>query len=184
MKPPRFAISGLMAAVAAVALNLWVIRSFDENSPSGLSYLFFACGVMPMVSQLLLAAIFLAPRLLRGERLPSFVLGFEGVGWVLVFVFITWYSLAPSGLLGAVELIAVHTRPVFSGYLLDSPRWVAIGLELGFGIAIFSLPQLIVALVGGLLARKLGLTCRFERHRGESVEQPEGVSAVLEAANH
>lgn len=184
MKPLRFPISGLMAAVAAVALNFAVIRWFDENSPNGLPYLFFACGVMPMASFLILAAVFSAPRLLRGDRLPSFVLGFEGVGWVMVFAFITWCSLAPTRLMGAVELIAVHIRPDFSGYLVDSPRWVAIGLELGFGIVIFSLPQLIVALIGGLLARKLGLTCRFERHRSKSVEQAEGVSAVLEGANH
>ena len=42
-------------------------------------------------------------------------------------------------------------------------------LELGAGVVIFSLPQLLVALLGGWLTRKLGLTVRFERLR---VEEP------------
>ena len=137
-----------------------------------------------MATLLVLAALFSAPRMLSGDRLPSFVLGFEGMGWVMVFLFVTWYSLAQSQVLAAVELIAVHTRPVFSRYLVDSPAWVGLVLELGFGVVIFSLPQLVVALLGGLLARRFGLTCRFERYRGEPVEEPHGVSPVLEAANH
>ena len=50
MKGPRFAIAGLMAAVAAVALNFALIRAFDENNPNSLPYLFFVCGVMPMAT--------------------------------------------------------------------------------------------------------------------------------------
>ena len=39
MKPLRFPIAGLMAAVAAVALNFAVIRSFDETSAKWCIYL-------------------------------------------------------------------------------------------------------------------------------------------------
>jgi hypothetical protein len=172
-----------MAAVAAVALNFAVIRSFDQTSANG-SFIFFVCGVMPMASLLVLAALFSAPRMLRCDRLPSFLLGFEGMGWVMVFVFVTGYSLAQSQILAAVELIAVRTRPFFSRYLVDTPDWVGLVLELGFGIVIFSLPQLVVALLGGLLTRRFGLTCRFERYRGGPVEQADSGSAALEGANH
>ena len=57
MKQPRFAIAGMMAGVAAAALNLAVVRSFNPNKPESLSHLFFACGVMPMASVLILVAL-------------------------------------------------------------------------------------------------------------------------------
>ncbi len=66
-------------------------------------------------------------------------------------------------------LWGAYTRPVFVRYFADSPPWVGMPLELGFGAVIFSLPQLAVALFGGWLNRKFGLTVRFER-RG--VDEP------------
>jgi hypothetical protein len=168
MKRARFPIAGLMAAVGAVAINLAVWRSINfNNAPNGLSHFFFACGVMPMASLLILVALMSAPTLMQGGRVSPFVVGFEASGWTVVLAFVTCYSVAPLVLLGYAELIGTHTRPVFERYLADTPAWVGMYIELAAGVIIFAPPQLLVALLGGWLTRKLGLSVRFERQRTE-----------------
>jgi hypothetical protein len=176
MKRARFPIAGLMAAVAAVAINLAVWRSIDwTNAAGGLSHFLFACGAMPMASLLILVVVTSAPTLMRGGPVSPFVVGFEALGWAAVFAFISCYSVAPSVLLGYAGLIGAYTRPVFERYFTDSPSWVGMFFELGAGVVIFSPPQLLVALLGGWLARKLGLTVRFERQR-TAAPAPESTS--------
>jgi hypothetical protein len=168
MKQARFPIALLMAAVAAVAINLAVWRSIDlTNANGGLSHFFFASGAMPMASLLLLVALISARNVMRGGPVAPFLVGFGALGWAVVFAFITCYSVAPSVLLGYAEIIGAYTRPVFERYLADSPNWVGLYIELGAGVIIFSLPQLLIALFGGWMTRKLGLTVRFERRRME-----------------
>ena len=173
MKRARFQIALLMAGVAAVAINLAVWRSIDwANAAGGLSHFFFACGAMPMASLLTLVALIATPSLLRRGLVSPFVVGFEAVGWAVVFTFMTCYSVAPWALLSYAELIGAYTRPVFERYLADTPNWVGFYVELGAGVIIFSPPQLLVALLGGWLTRKLGLSVRFERQRMEEPAAP------------
>ncbi len=195
MKRLRFPIAGMMGAVVAVAINLAVMRSFDENKPDALPHLFFACGVMPMASLLVLVGLAAVPNLMRGGRLSPFAFGFETLGWLSVFVFVTVYSITPATLLAFTEWTGTWTRPVFIPLLEHSARWVQISAELGFGAVWFSLPELIIALAGGWLARKAGLTVRFERRctkpaecasggggPDSSVEQTRFASASFEVA--
>ncbi len=159
MKRARFPIAALMAAVVAVAINLAVWRSIELTSvDGGMSHFFFACGAMPMASLLILVALPRAASVMRGDPVSPFLLGFEASGWATVFAFVTCSSIAPSVLLRFVELIGPYTRPVFERYLADTPSWAGLYIELGLGVIIFSPPQLLVALVGGWLTRKLGLT--------------------------
>ena len=173
MKRPRFPIAGLMAAVAAVAINLAVIRSLEQNTAGGPSHVFYACGVMPMASLLILVALTAAPSLVRGGRCSPFVVGFEALGSLMVFAFITCYSVAAPMLVVCIGLIGEYTRPVFIRYFAGSPNWVGGLFELGLLTIFCSLPQLLVALGGGWLTRKLGLTVRFER---QGIEPPVPVS--------
>jgi hypothetical protein len=171
MKRASFSIAGLMTAVVAVAINLAVWRSIDlASGADGLSHFFFACGVMPMASLLILVALISAPTLMRGGRVASFIVGFEALGWAAVFAFMTCYSVAPSVLLAYAELFGKYTRPVFERYLADTPSWVGMYIELAAGVVIFTAPQLLIALFGGWLTHKLGLTARFERRRMEPAE--------------
>jgi hypothetical protein len=168
MKRAHFPIAGLMAAVATVAINLGVWRSIELTGvDGGMSPFFFACGVMPMASFLILVALISAPTLMRGGQVSPFVVGFEAVGWAVVFAFIACYSVAPSVLLGYAELIGRHTRPVFERYLAETPSWVGLYIELAAGVIILAPPQFLVASLGGWLTRKLGITVRFERLRME-----------------
>jgi len=165
MKRLRFPIAGLMPAVVLVAINLAVWRSFEENSSEMLPHLFFASGVMPMASILILVALSSVKSLVRGGRLSPFVVGFEAVGWAVVFAFITCYSVAPSVLLGYAGYFGAYTRPIFDRYFPDVsglPTRIGVMDELGLGAVIFSLPQLAASVLGGWLTRKIGLTARFE----------------------
>jgi hypothetical protein len=175
MKRAHFPIALLMAAVAAVAINLAVWRSIDWTSGAeGLSHFFFACGVMPMASLLILVALKSAPSLMRTGCVSPFVVGFEALGWAAVFAFVTCYSVAPWLLLAYAELIGVYTRPIFERYLAQTPSWVGLYIELGAGVIIILPPLLLVALLGGWLTRKLGITVRFERERTYPAESGPG----------
>jgi len=165
VKQPHVPIAGLMAAVAAVAVNLAVMRSYDPTKLDALPHFFFAFGVVPIASILILVALFSAPILLRGGWLSPFVIGFEASGWAVVFAFITWYSIATSAVMGHLGAIGTLISPVISPYVDQSPSLAAACVELGFATILFSLPQLLLAVLGGWLARKSGLTVRFEHRR-------------------
>ena len=167
MKSASFPIAGLMAVVAAIAVNLAVIRSFDQTKTDSLPHLFFACGVMPMASILFLVALFSIPSLLNRGRPSSFALGFEAFGWVAVFAFVTIYSIAPSALMAFTEWTGQWTRPVLVPLFEGSPGWVQLSADLGCGAVLFSVPEAVIALFGGWLIRKLRITIRFERRGAE-----------------
>jgi len=115
-----------------------------------------------MASVLFLVALFSAPNLMRGGRLNPFAFGFEASGWTAIFVFIACYSIAPSAVLAFTQWIATWMKPVLDSLLERAPIWIQLSAELGIGAILFTLPQLILALFGGWLARMVGLTARLE----------------------
>ncbi len=143
MKRPRFAIAGLMAAVAAVAINLAVIRSRPN--------FFFACGVMPMASILVLLALVSAPKFVRGGWLSPSALGFQSFGWLAVFGFIACLCLAPSALLGYSRLFGPYLSLFFAPLMRGVSRSGANAFEFAACTVIFTLPELVIALFGGCL---------------------------------
>ncbi len=176
MKRLRFSIARLMVIVVAIAIDLAVIRAFDVSNPNSLPSLFFISGVMPMATTLFVIAIVSARRILRGDWLAPFVVGYEAFGWLAVFAFVTLYSIAPSAILDFVSnQIGFRTRPSLAPLLDGKPEWVGMLVEFGAVTVIFSLPQLTIALFGGWLFRKLGLTLRFGRHEW-SVDDDYGTS--------
>ena len=167
MKLPHTPIAGLMGAVVAVAVNLAVIRSLiDQNSPESAPHFFFAFGILPMSSLLIVVALISAPNLRRGRSPSPFLFGFEVSGWAAVFAFLTCYSIATSRLMGFLEAIAGLLRPIIVPYAQAAPSWAQMSIELGFATALFSLPQLLIALLGGWLIARSGFTIRFERNAG------------------
>jgi hypothetical protein len=163
MKRLRISIAALMAAVAIVAIDVAVWRSVDLNKANGESVFMYCAGVLPMASLLILVGLVSTPNLVRGRGLMPFVFGFEAAGWAIVFAFISWYSLATETVLGYASAIAASIRPFISPSVEQAPEWFRFFAELAFGALLFSLPQLAVALIGGLLASKFGITARFGR---------------------
>ncbi len=163
MTRPRVSIAGLMAAVAVVAVNVAVWRSIYSGGSNSQAAFFYACGILPLASLLIVVGSFSVPGLLRGSPLSPFVFGFEAVGWVVLFAFLSWYSIAEHAVIGYASAIVAPIRPSVMSYLENAPEWGKLFVEFGFSTVLFSTPQLVLALLGGWLARRLGLTLRLER---------------------
>jgi hypothetical protein len=161
MKRHRVSLATMMGTVAAAAVTFSVMHAFDPGSPHSLPHFLYATGVMPVASLLILVGVCSVPRVLQSGELSSFVIGFEAFGWTAVFAFITCYSVATTTFMAGAEAIAAMGRPVVIAYLQDTPDWLGVFVELGFATVLFSLPQLLLALLGGFLARRAGVTARF-----------------------
>ena len=162
MKRPRISIAGLMAAVALVAIDIAVVQSIYPEPKSELQF-FYAFGVLPMATVLILLGAFSAPNLVRGGSVSPFVFGFEAVGWVVVFIFISAYTIAPNAFSEYGFAMLASIASPFNAYLEESPNWAQVSVGIGIATAVLTLPQLLLALLGGWLARRLKLTVRFER---------------------
>ena len=161
MKPYRFSIAVLMGSVAAVAIDFSVIRAFDANSADAIPHFMFATGVMPVASLLILVGVISTPQLLRSGELSSFFIGFESLGWTAVFAFVACYSISTKSVMSVAEAIAAICRLSTIAYLQNLPGWAGIFVELGFATILFSLPQLLIALLGAWFSRRCGLGARF-----------------------
>ena len=89
------------------------------------------------------------------------MIGFEALGWTAVFAFITCYSIAEQTVVDCSAMIDVALRRPFLVVFRDLPGPAGQLVEFGCATALFSLPQLLLALMGGWLARRVGLTARF-----------------------
>jgi hypothetical protein len=162
-----------MAAVAGCAVNLSVMRSFDPHSTESLPHFLFACAILPMASLLILSALVAALALFRQRQglLPSFLVGFQMAGWAAVFSFLTLYSVATSVVLKSTGAIGELIRPTIGPLLDAAPTWALAFIEIGFATVVFTLPQLVLALLGGWFARRSGLTACFEWGGVDSASQ-------------
>jgi hypothetical protein len=80
----------------------------------------------------------------RGERKP-FLLGFEVSGFIAMLAFVAWNRLLPSQSARIIEPIMVKAVMIIMANLINS---VVADL-------IVSLPMLLIALIGGLLAHAI-----------------------------
>ena len=113
-----------------------------------------------MASILIVIAVCSAPNLLRAGRLSPVVFGFEAVGWVAVFAFISWYSIAADAFASYCFALLAWIGFFFDSYLEQSPGWIQVSAGAGIATVVLMLPQLLLALLGGSLAQKLKLTIR------------------------
>jgi hypothetical protein len=162
VKRYRGSMAAMMGAVAMVALDFSVMHSFDPSGTDSLPHLLFATGVMPVVSLLVLVGLIALPRVVRTGELGPFLIGFEAFGCAAVFAFVTFYSIATRSFMNGAEAIAASCRPFFVSYAGELPEWAGVFLEFGLATVLFSVPQVLVALLGGWLARRIGIRARFE----------------------
>jgi hypothetical protein len=161
MAPLRAPILGLMGAVMACAVNFAVMRSIDSKSQYALGHFMFATGILPMASVLILLGVMSLGR----RRLAPFVFGFELAGWVVVFAFLTLYSVAMTDLLRGVGVIGDTIRPIAGPWFEKAPSWAANLAECIVATVLFTIPELLVALLGGWLLARFGYTVRLESAR-------------------
>ena len=160
MKRNLFSLAALMGVVATAAVDFSIVRrSVGDTAGSGTGFL-FATGAMPLASLLILVGLIATPRLVRTGGVSSFVIGFEALGWAAVFAFIACYSISIKMVMDGAEVIVAMCRPALSAHLQDLPDlpgWAGMAIELGFATVLFSLPQLLFALLGGWFACRCGL---------------------------
>jgi hypothetical protein len=191
MKRPRISLGLLMAVVVLVAVDFAAIRSLltsnvsiqiaiPARSPAGnviqsVSPIVFALGVIPMATVLLLCALMGLPGLFRDGTSSSFLFGFEVFGWASVFVFIACCALATSLVDAYFRILVSKIEPAFIACLAGAPEWLVFLSALSCVAVIFSLPELLLALIGGWLTRRLGITIVRQRR---PAQEPEPIPAA------
>lgn len=153
MKPSRMGIARSMAVVAIVAVVFGAMRTlFYCEEPT---YVMIGIGALPMIGVL---AVALVSFVRRGVSRP-FLRGFVAFGTLAVAYYIQMAWLAPWTPMTIIRapsefvidfivnsfLTSSASRP--DSYVLDAIHAADFGLLLG-------LPQLAVAVLGGLLSRK------------------------------
>lgn len=141
MKPLRFHLAGAMAAVAALALNLGVIRLLLGGTEEELLY-----RALPMAN--LLAAVGIAA--ICRPRLRSFAIGFMIAGVLSLVTFLAWVDENPWTFLHYFEppLLAIDQ---FVEAAFPSGRFAILYAIM---IAIFAVPHAVVGLAAGSLTAR------------------------------
>jgi len=144
------------------AINLSVMRSWDSGRADDKPHYLYATGVLPMASVLIFVAAVSIRNLPRRGRISPFATGFLAAGSLAVFGFVTALSLDTQGLRevghGLLILAMPFLRPLFERPPIETQVTVEC-LIVGF---VFTIPQLLFGLLGGWLARWLGVTVRLD----------------------
>ena len=153
MIAPRFRIAWVMVAVAIVALDFGAIRALLPRHASALDD---QRGVLLLLGALPMANV-LAVGMLIGQRRPGsrpFLLGFEVFGAMALAFFIALASCFPREVV--VPYFAPFVAPVEWFIGPGHPFYIPIG---GLVVAVMLIgPQVVFALVGGVLSRRFKIT--------------------------
>jgi hypothetical protein len=145
VKAPRFRIAWVMVAVAIVAFDFGAGRSMVDSG--GNVGAFLMLGALPMAN-------ILAVGILIGRRRPGsrpFLLGFETFGTMVLALYVV------STILFDVDLVVDQLTPVLEtmAEAVDAfPPFVSIPVLYSAIMVMLVLPQVVFALIGGLLSRK------------------------------
>jgi hypothetical protein len=146
---PHFRIAWLMAVVAIAALNFGAVRAGLKvrNQLSTPIIDLLNAGALPMANVLAIGLLVGGQR--RGSR--SFLLGFEAFGATALALYIAVSSLYANKLV--IPYLLVFLSPLARA--VGEPRSVVLILVfIALAVVVLGLPQLVFALLGGLLCRK------------------------------
>jgi hypothetical protein len=151
----RFHIGSVMALVALAALNFGALRA--ASGFGGALKALLPTGVLPMANILVVGLVI-------GRRYPGsrrFLLGFETFGVMALACFITAATLFPDEL--ALRYLHLGLKPYMSTFgpnLTEASIGRHPSIVLGFfviSVVMLGLPQLAVALIGGVLSRQFAI---------------------------
>jgi hypothetical protein len=135
-----------MGFVALVALNLVAIRASDEFR-AGMMGDLLIMGAMPMANFLAVST------LIRHQRHGShpFLLGFEAFGTMALVFYVALVSNFPKQVW--VTCVAPWSNPILKSNGWHWP-YVHVPMILTVTVVILGLPQVVFALIGGLVFRR------------------------------
>ena len=153
MKPPQLSIASAMAVVAIIAINIATLRtlhSYDEELAQGVALTGFALqfGVFQSIRS-------------RG-RVRTFWIGFVALGWATMMTFVWCVAFSGSTMSLLWIVYTKHTNKYLNlvTHVWDFYNSTRIYPVLVITLAIvWSVPQLIIALFGGLTARSIFKRC-------------------------
>jgi hypothetical protein len=142
---PHASIAGMMFGIAILALPCGVLASVLNDRPMlGLDYC-LDTGLIPSVTIL----IGLSPiAILRGRSRP-FIAGFVAAGWAAVIAYVSSCRMFPITMATPVLYYINEIEPRF----MDADTLVPYSISLLARGIIMAVPQLLIALAGGVLAR-------------------------------
>jgi hypothetical protein len=150
---PRFKIAWMMFLVAIAGINFAGIRPLlDDNGQADTVRVLLSLGALPVANVLVVGMLIARKR--PGSR--PFLLGFEVFGALALAPYIVAATFSRSGngpLDRYLSLQLDPLRPVIQPY-----TFVSVATELFVAIFMLVGPQLVFALIGGLLSRRFKIT--------------------------
>jgi hypothetical protein len=167
----RPSTSGLMGLVAFAAADLMVFRLYCVDGPPKVELL--VLGLLPMATILGLALPPTVRRLGREGEVPPFWTGFQLLGWATVLAYASWSRLTGDWLVESYDdsVFDAFDRMVRSGGW-DNSGVVFWLIVYPISAAFLLVPQLVVALLGGLLFKGLDIRFVVGRRRAEGAIYP------------
>ena len=175
---------GALVLIAAgdFAMTLAVIHAADlgSNVHGELAPEVFVLGV-PLMGGLLVAVLTIMPwGLWRRGECHAFLVGFESFGWGALLLYLAgfvwtdgWSDLVPRYINSVLSPFA----PVLRNYAQTDPIPAT-----AISAAIVSLPMLSVALIGGMLSSRFGITIVVQSQRGAG-RRPQGTNSSATSAS-
>ena len=147
-------ISGIMLGIAILAFPIGVLASVLNNRPLlGLPYS-LDTGLIPSVT----ALIAMTPIAIKQRRSRSFIAGFVAAGWMAVIAYAFGCRTFPDIMATPILFYINEIEP----RLMDADTVVPYSVSLLARGIIMDIPQLLIALAGGLLMR---LAARTKQER-------------------
>jgi hypothetical protein len=148
MTTPRISVQSVMAAMIVIALDCVMVRAVESRPGLTTTLQLVIWGALPMAN---LLAVGLALLLRESGGRRPFLRGFVAFGAIALGAFVGCALLWRGWIVERLETILT---PLVGAMDSDiSPAWMAI-VQLGVLPAFLLLPQLLVALVGGVLTRQ------------------------------
>lgn len=149
LKPSRVSIAALMLGIAIAAFPFALLGSVLAGHPMlGLEYT-LDMGVWPGVTAL---GIGLASIVVRRGRCGPFAVGFQVAGWVAVIAYVIGCRMFPEFMNAPYVYYINDVEP----YILNTEYQELYMLSLVLSGFLWGIPQLLVALAGGVLAALVG----------------------------
>ena len=172
MKGFRVSILDVMTLVVIAAVDFAIIKLLMRShiiigplDTTQVDLTLFSFGVLPLASLLIFFWLILIPRRMRSNTPSSFFAGFQCFGWRAIFLFIALSALRSEWVIDFALAIRSKVPPGARPFWDPAPEWIGAPIEFVFCTIVLTTPELIIALFGGWLTRKLGITILIERRR-------------------
>jgi hypothetical protein len=153
MRPVRVSIGQLMIAIAIIAGGLGLVQLDRHDRDFYRFWHEYVIGILPMGCLLLFGLITCLHDLFDEDECRPFLVGFEVVGWVSLFVYASFLAVNYD----YRHRTLMRLMPVTSIFYPNGCAYADIPV-MSLHIMVIFIPEVLLSLVGGLLFAGLGIT--------------------------